>query len=408
MLRSMAEFSKSSCLRNRVAVRRNRFAESAMENTRKRVALLVETSLGSGREILRGIARYAQQSDQWQLFHAARGLEEKVPEWLRKWSGDGVIARIQDEAMARELKKLNLPVVDVLGVAGATGFPLVHVDDERIGSEVARYFMDRGYRNFGFYGIAGENWSLRRGDAFRASCERAATTQGVGVLQADRGEVGDVGEWLKSLPKPVAIMVSSDQRGLELLEACREENLEVPERVAVVSVDNDVPLCEISSPPLTSVRAGHQRVGFEAAQLLGRMMQGGSGPDEPLLVPPTGIVTRQSSEGQAIDDVVVARGLHFLHGHLGEAMNNQSIASAAGVSRTVFQRRFRQAMGTSVRDYLTQQRLKRARDLIENSELTFVDIAQRCGFKHQEYLGYVVQKHFGTTPGKMRGAAAAE
>ena len=404
MVKPFAEVSKSSCLRKWVPVRRKWFIEEDMGNARKRVALLVETSLGSGREILRGIARHAQHSDQWQLFHAARGLEEKVPEWLRKWSGDGVIARIQDATMARQLKKLNLPVVDVLGVAESADFPLVHVDDRRIGSEVARYFLDRGYRHFGFYGIAGENWSARRGEAFRASCERAETTQSVGVLQADRGAVGDVSKWLKYLPKPVAIMVSSDQRGLELLEACREENLEVPERVAVVSVDNDVPLCEISSPPLTSVRAGHQRVGFEAAQLLDRMMDGESPPAEPLLVPPTGIVTRQSSEGQAIDDGVVASGLHFLQGHLGEAMNNKSIAAAAGVSRTVFQRRFREAMGTSVRDYLTQQRLKRAQDLIKNSELTFADIAQRCGFKHQEYLGYVVQKHFGTTPGKMRGA----
>lgn len=405
MVKPFVKNSKSLCLRKWVAVRRKWFIGKDMGNSRKRVALLVETSLGSGREILRGIARHAQQSDEWQLFHAARGLEEKVPEWLRKWSGDGVIARIQDAAMVRQLKKLNLPVVDVLGVAESADFPLVHVDDRRIGSEVARYFLDRGYRHFGFYGIVGENWSVQRGDAFRARCEQAETTQSVGILQADRGAAGDVNRWLRELPKPVAIMVSSDQRGLELLEACREENLQVPERVAVVSVDNDVPLCEISSPPLTSVRAGHQRVGFEAARLLERLMNGESAADQALLVPPTGIVTRQSSEGQAIDDEVVAGGLHFLHGHIGEAINNQSIAAAAGVSRTVFQRRFREAMGTSVRDYLTRHRLKRAQDLIKNSEMTFADIAERCGFKHQEYLGYVVQKHFGTTPGKMRALA---
>lgn len=379
---------------------------------RKRVALLVETSLGSGREILRGIARYAHQSDQWQLFHAARGLEEGVPAWLHGWQGDGVIARIQDASIAAELKKMDIPVVDVLGMVPNCGFPLVHVDDGRIGRDVARYFCDRSFRHFGFFGIAAESWSERRRDAFCEACGNSETGQSFSTFETPRvsvdgseDQVARLGQWLRDLPKPVGIMVSSDQRGLALLEACRDQGLEVPERVAVVSVDNDVPLCEISSPPLTSVRAGHHRVGFEAACLIDALMAGGDAPNGARLVAPTGIVTRQSSEVNAIDDEVVARGLHYLHGHLSEAISNESIASAAGVSRTVFQNRFRRAMQVSIRGYLTSQRLKRAVDLIENSDLTFADIAERSGFKHQEYLGFVIQKHLHTTPGKLRQKA---
>ena len=91
----------------------------------KRIALLVETSLGSGREILRGIARFARQKTDWEIFHAARGLEEEVPEWIDSWEGDGIIARIQDEGMVDRLKKLETPIIDVLGVT-ENAFPLVH------------------------------------------------------------------------------------------------------------------------------------------------------------------------------------------------------------------------------------------------------------------------------------------
>ena len=82
---------------------------------RKRIALLVETSLGSGREILRGISLFARRIGNWEIFHAARGLEDAVPEWLKSWGGDGVIARVQDEEMLSTLKNLNSPVVDVWG-----------------------------------------------------------------------------------------------------------------------------------------------------------------------------------------------------------------------------------------------------------------------------------------------------
>ena len=134
----------------------------------KRIALLVETSLGSGREILKGIAQFARQRGNWEIFHAARGLEDEVPEWFDSWEGDGVIARIQDEGMVDRLKKLETPVVDVLGVTD-NEFPLVHVDDEKISQRVARHFLEREFAHFGFYGISGENWSQRREIAFRKS-----------------------------------------------------------------------------------------------------------------------------------------------------------------------------------------------------------------------------------------------
>ena len=102
----------------------------------KRIALLVETSLGSGREILRGIARYARQKGTWQLFHAAGGLADEVPEWIQQWDGDAVIARIQNPEILEALESLTVPVVDVLGVC-ENRFPLVHVDDVAISARIA-------------------------------------------------------------------------------------------------------------------------------------------------------------------------------------------------------------------------------------------------------------------------------
>ena len=377
-----------------------------MATRNHRVALIVETSLSSGREILRGIARYAREIDRWELFHGARGLHEGIPDWFRSWKGDGIIARVQTPELAAELERHEVPVIDVLGAVEPPRFPLVHVDDRLIAEEVARHFRERDFPHFAFLGLAGENWSERRRRGFESACEAPAF-----VLETSPEEEEDlegvttaIRNWVKKLPKPVGIMVASDQRGLWLLEACRSEGIAVPEQVAVVGVDNDVPLCEISSPPLSSMRAGHFRVGYEAARLLDAQMNEGEDREskKPVLVTPTGIVVRGSSDTLAIDDPVVAAGVRYLREHLADSITNDEVSRAAGVSRTLFQQRFRICMDCSVREYLTRLRLRRARLLVEGSDLTLADIAQRSGFKHQEYLGDVFRRHFGVTPGKLR------
>ena len=377
-----------------------------LKTHRRSVALLVETSLGSGREILRGIAEYAHQVDRWQIFHAARGLHDGIPAWMEGWQGDGIIARIQDSSTADALRDFDVPVVDVLGVAEGTRLPLVHVDDRAIAAEIEEHFHAREFKNFGFYGISGENWSERRRDGFRECCRDATSFQ---TFETGRGE-GDGSErsradlraWLRDLPKPIALMVCSDQRGLAVLEACREEGIAVPERVAIVSVDNDVLLCGISSPTLSSVRAGHRRVGFEAAKLLDGLMSGEAAPEGVVLVPPTGVVARRSSDVVAISDAAVAEGLHHIRENLAASLTNDSIARFVGISRTAFQRRFREATGSTVREYLVGERLRRAKSLIEGTDMILAEVAERAGFRHQEYMGSVFKERLGITPGSLR------
>ncbi len=104
-------------------------------------------------------------------------------------------------------------------------------------------------------------------------------------------------------------MACHDDRALQVLEACRRVNVLVPEHVAVISTDNDEYLCELANPPLTSIDENPARVGYEAAALLDRLMNGESVPKTRLLLPPHGVVTRQSTDLLAIEDPYVARAL---------------------------------------------------------------------------------------------------
>ncbi|MBX7211173.1 MAG: DNA-binding transcriptional regulator [Verrucomicrobiaceae bacterium] len=376
------------------------------------VALLVETSFGSGRDILTGIARYVREHEPWLLFHEARSIDQELPRWLKNWKGHGIIARVLTPAMAKALRRTCIPVVDVLGVVPDAGFPLVHVDDEAIGVMAAEHLIVRGFKHFAFFGLEERNWSAARERAFihdarRHGFETSVRRVSPRQVNDDSWEVHqrDLAEWISSLPKPVGLMVCSDHRASHVLEACRRAGVRVPDDVAVIGVDNDQPLCNICNPPLTSVWPNHALVGYEAARLLDQMMRGKKRVPARTLTPPKEIVTRQSTDTLAVQDELVAKALHIIRERVCDAIRIDEIAALVGASRSVLQRRFRAALGRTLNQELITQRVTAAQRLLIDTQLSLADIAERCGFRHQEYMGVVFKAETKQTPAQFRNQA---
>jgi LacI family transcriptional regulator len=388
--------------------KRSRFARP-----RPHVALLVETSLASGRDILRGIARYAREHEPWALYHEPRSLEETLPSWLRDWKGDGIIVRAQNDRIARAVQATGIPAVDVLGVAPASRLPLVHVDDRLIAATAAEHLVERGFHHFGFFGIEGENWSERRREYFQQALKAASSHFSAYELRRHarsrlswEKQEDAIASWLVRLPKPVGIMVSSDQLGSRLLEACRRAGTEVPYEIAVVGVDNDETLCEVCHPPLSSVNAGHPLLGYEAASLLDRLMHKRPAPARPTLIQPQGVVTRKSTDVLATADRPVAAALKIIQEYACQGLTAADVVAQIPVSRSVLQRRFRKELGRSLQEEIIQARLKRARQLLAETDLPLIDVAERAGFRHQEYLGAIFKAKTGKTPAQYRREAS--
>lgn len=376
---------------------------------RPRVALIVETSLASGRDILRGIARYVREHGPWSVYHEPRALEEDVPGWLAHWRGDGVIARIQNRSIADAVTQTGLPVVDVLGLVPEAAVPLVHVDDRAIAELAAEHLLERGFREFGFCAISGATWSEGRRRAFAEAVGRAGFCSRECVLPPDaRGQTtwekqqAQLVEWIKSLPRPVGIMVCNDPRGELVVEACRRVGVAVPEEAAVIGVDNDEPLCEICDPPLSSVMPDHRRVGYEGAALLDRLMAGQPPPERPVYVPPLGIVTRLSTDVLAVDDPAVVQALRIIREHACDGIGTSDVLEQVPLSRSTLQRRFRRLLGRSVHDEILRVRLRRVRELLARTELPIETVSDKAGFLHRQYLGEVFKAKTGLTLAEYR------
>ena len=199
-------------------------------------------------------------------------------------------------------------------------------------------------------------------------------------------------------------MACYDIRGREILDACREAAIAVPYEVAVVGVDNDDLICELSYPPLSSVIPDTQRTGYEAAALLDRMMAGDDIRAGAHLIPPLGIATRQSSDVLAVDDEDVANALRYIQDHATEGIQVEDVLKHVPVSRRVLEQRFRQLIGRTPHQEIVRIQVDRVKRLLHGTDLTLEAIAHRCGFRHTEYMTVVFKRVTSVTPGKFRSS----
>ncbi len=381
---------------------------------RRRVALLIESSRAYGRGLLRGISKYVREHESWAI-----SFEEwswtQAPASLADWEGDGLIARIETCELAEAICRLGVPAVDVRGSVPNLGLPLIDTDDQAVAALAAEHLQERGFRHYAFCGFVGANYSDKRSHWFEervkqfgGNCQEYCPPQparAAGTIELEKRELhfeGDLTRWLAELPKPIGIMACNDIRGQQVMKACRQLGLLVPDEVAVVGVDNDEVLCELSDPPLTSVVPNAVRIGYEAAALLDRMMRGQKPPKTPQFVPPLGVATRRSTDVLAIPDRAVAAVLRFIREHACDGIQVPDLVRVAALSRTVLERRFAGLVGRSPKAEILRVQLARARQLLTDTDLSLAIIAERSGFKHPEYFNAIFRQKVGVTPGNFR------
>jgi LacI family transcriptional regulator len=197
-------------------------------------------------------------------------------------------------------------------------------------------------------------------------------------------------------------MVCNDPRGQLVLEAARRAGAAVPEQLAVIGVDNDEPVCEISDPPLSSVIPDHGQVGYEGAALLDRLFLGKTAPEAPVFIPPAGLVTRLSTDVLAIDDPQVATAVRFIREHACDGISIEDVVEHLPLSRSTLQRRFRKALGRTIHDEILRIRLRRVQELLTDTDLPLESVADKAGFVHRQYLGEIFKRKTGDTLAEYR------
>lgn len=377
----------------------------ASKGRQRRVALLIESSRAYAREVIRGIAHHNRKHQKWLIEFTPRGLEDPPPAWLKSWHGDGILARVNDRRMANALRRKGLPVVDLRRLIRAKGIPRIGPDDAEICRLVWDHFRDRGFVRFAF---VGEPPGMHRAMDARATCFGDLVQQ-AGFphfeIRLDDPQAGDrwdkqceqLRTWLAGLPLPIAVMACNDDVGLRVLDACRRVSLRVPDQIAVAGVGNDECLCDLSLPQLTSVHLNPQRIGYEAAELLDRMMDGEQIERQEYLVPPREIVPRMSTDVIAAEDALVAEAILFIRENACEGIDVGAVCRHVCRSRGVVEPRFKATLGHTVHEEIQRVRLGRVRELLVTTDLPIKQVARASGFRYPEYLMRVFRQMTGKT-----------
>ena len=380
----------------------------------RHVAVIIETSTQYGRNLIRGISKFGRLHD-WQIHFEYRGKSAAEPDWLADFEGDGIITTSPDQRHSRHLAENGLPVIDLQStLRDSHGEHLIVDSDHRaVGRMAAEHFIEKGHRHFAFLGYSDHYVSLEREHGFLEALE----THGFQAQRHHTPERKDrtyksmqLGSesFISTLSKPCALFCCWDEVAFRAVQTAVERGISVPEDLAVLGVDNDPVFSGSSRIPISSIDPDITRMGFLTASWLSELMAGNSWNSIQLdsRVLPKGLLIRQSTALDAIEDPVVRRFLELLRGQQPGQLTIEGLARECHVSRRLLEQRVKSATSKTPRQLLSQALVDAIQRFLTETDFTLAHIAELLGFGHAERLSHLFRRQTGITPGEFRKSSS--
>jgi LacI family transcriptional regulator len=394
-----------------VCLFRTLLARLFMSTRRPFVALLIDTSVTWSRELLRGIHIYSVEHGGWSFHLEPRGQYDRI-RLPSNWSGDGVIARASTHKRANELMQMNVPVVNVSTADPSDGeIPQCTSDEREAGRLAADHLASRGFESFAYCGPPEkrDGFDDLMLQSFQEELARIGKVaecynpqRSSKTLSLDQSVSRELTDWLRRLPKPIGVLAWNAVQGRSVTEACRLAEIRVPEQVAVICGEHDDLVCGLSTPPLSSIYHDGRKVGYEAASLLDRLMRGEGPPAEPIRIPASRLIARQSTDILAIEDTVLAEALVLIREQACRGIRVDDVVRVLPISRRALEQKFQELLGRSPAEEIRRVRLLHAKTLLEQTDLTVARIAKVSGFGTPAVLLRNFETQFGVKPSTYR------
>lgn len=378
-----------------------------------RISLLFNANKAYDRQIIEGIGEFfhASQCD-WDIYieedFSVHHFNDNI------LSGSGIIADFDDENMARQLSQIAVPVVGVGGsYSNRQDYPPVHyvaTDNEALVAAALEHLIEKGIERFAFYGLpaaGGKRWAQERASAFL----RLTTSMAYpGMIY--EGMVTDshtwesaqyqLAEWLESLPAQTGIIAVTDARARHILQTCEYRGIAVPESLCVIGIDNEELTRYLSRISLSSVMQGTRKMGFEAAKLLDALLSERRVSSEPVIIPPERVIARQSTDYRSVVDAMVVRAMWFIRKNACRGITVEHVLEAIGTSRSNLDKKFIAEMGVTIHKVIQDEKLARAKELLETTTLPVAEISRLCGYNTPQYFSAIFHDSLSISPIKYR------
>lgn len=378
-----------------------------------KIILMIDFAEAYSKELLKGISRYSREFGPWifcrmPIFERETKGIEGVFEWALEWGADGIIGQMYNDPKVELFSKAGIPIIAQDFIERFESIPNITANHRDAGRMGADYFLNKGFKNFAFYGFRNIVWSRERAEGFEERIKQAGHE--VHLFEKDEMDSGNIwyykpsplSQWLKSLPKPIALMACDDNQGQHITEACRVSGINIPQEVAVLGVDNDEMICELSDPPLSSIVQNAEKGGYEAARLLDQMIKNKNSAAYDIYVKPTHIITRQSSDIYATTDKAISTALRFIHQNVEKHISVNDVVKEVPLSRRSLEIKFQEVTGSSVYNYILNLRIERFCTRLVETNHSILEIAIDLGFSDTKNLSRQFKLIKGCTPGEYR------
>lgn len=373
-----------------------------------KVILLIDCTSEFDRKLLRGMMKYSKENGPWLFYRAPSDYhfngnrEEWIAQWAKEWKADAIIGR-WDETKLELLADLDIPIVLQNTRYRSDIYSNLTGDYLRTGQMAAAYFRKRFYTSYAFFGIRNVIWSTEKGRGFREEVlkENAVYSQyeEAAGREYDRQQLI---HWLKSLPKGTALFCCDDAHALIITESCTMAGINIPDDIAVLGVDDDDLICEISDPTISSIQLEVEHGGYETCRLLHQQILNNNRKPFNVFISPSEIKERNSTLSHNISDPHIRNVVKHIDRNYMNDISMSDIFRLVPLSRRSVETRFKKAMEMTIYQYLQYTRTEHLSYLLCTTDRPYIDLAYEVGFKDVANVSRTFRKYKGCTPLEYR------
>ncbi len=376
-----------------------------------KILLLIDCSSEFSRRLLKGLIQYSKEHGPWILYRLPTYYKtlygkEGIVKWAKKWNADAIIARWDHEG-TNLLKTLNIPIILQNYKTRSEYFSNLTGDYLGTGAMAARFFIKRRFKNFAFYGNKGVVWSRERAEGFRKEIEKIGGNYYCFESEELKGEQWSnnymrLNDWLSSLPKPVGLFACDDSFALQVSETCKINGIQIPEEIALLGVDNDELICNLSDPPISSIELDVEKGGYETGRLINRYIKRGKKDPFNIVIKPTRFELRASTEKYDISNEYISKVVNYIDDNLISDITIEELAQMTPFSRRYLEVKFKEEMNVPIYQFILQGRIEYLSNLLLTTNRSLFDLALESGFNDSKNISRLFKKIKGCTPTEFR------
>lgn len=380
-----------------------------------RLIFLSDFTEAYAHHLLQGILTYAKQKDQeaWVVCRMPPSYKETygikgVVEWAKKWEANAIIGRFNHDDDIDLFRRNGIIAIAQDFKRRFNNIPNITSNYHDTGRLAAQFFIEKGYKHFAFYGYKDTVWSDERCEGFYEGIREAGYGKNFYTYTNQQLETlwyydtTPLLNWLNQLPQQTAVFCCDDNQGNKITEICKSNSIKIPEHLAVLGVDNDTTLCELSDPPLSSIHLDIEAGGYETAELIMNLMKQKDFQPQDVIIKAISIINRASTNSFATNDMYINEALEFIHSNLDKALNVTDLVKKLPLSRRLLEMRFKKVTGRSVYNYIIYNRIEEFARKIHETDKPINEIATEMEFYNYSNLVQQFKQIKGCTPTEFR------